>query len=849
MKKITRRTTGKKTSRFLNTRLVHWLTDQPDSAPERELLSKAANGVSVGLQGITEKLHLKKVLEGSIFLHPGLFCLLAAILIPFMPTMALLALVMATGLALVVTYGMGQGGIHSYSPPFRWSVLLALIYLLSIVTSVAPKESLFPGLLMAAFILFAPATFLSLRKYGDIRRVLTVIALGGVLVSLYGFWQRLNPGAYHSGWVEADMFSSITFRVYSTFANPNVLGEYFLLVIPFTFALGLSAPNRRKQILWIVATAIMCLCLLLTYSRGCYLGLLVGLVIFLVLLDRRFLILLGILAVLSPLYVPDTIWQRLLSIGNMGDSSTSYRVYIWTGVVDMLKDYWLCGAGPGEGAFNTVYPFYSLTAIEAPHSHNLYLQLLCDTGLPGLLAMLGFACSLLRGMLTTLRHSRRRETKLYAIAGIAAYCGFLTQSLTDYTFYNYRVVLLFFLMAGLCMRLRQEEQLILAHGELGKLMLQERERPLVLQILSDTNLGGAGRYLLNLFSVWDRAQYDMVLAVPQGAVLTERVQALDVPVIQVDMDGERSADIWGLLRLRSVCMLLRPDVVQTHGSLSGRVAARACSAKIIYTRHSVFPVSPKLKSGPGHLVSRWMNRHYADLCLAVSPAAEDNLLELGVKPEKIVIVMNGAARPETATPERQAQLREQYGLPEGVFTAGMFARLEEYKGQTTVLEAAKQLKARGKQLKILICGAGPMEETLEQMVRDMQLEDTVILGGFVTNVGELLSMMDVQLNASTGTEATSLSLVEGMSLGLPTIASSYGGNPYLIHDGQEGLLFAPGDAGQLADCLRRMMEDSDLRSGLSACAKESYEQHYTAQVFAAELLRVYDRALGKEMQQ
>lgn len=273
-----KRSKSKSASRLGNTRLAQWLTGQPNGMPEQDLLSKAAGGVSCGLQGMIEKLHIKRLLEGSVFLHPGLFCLLAAALIPFMPTMALLALVLAVGLSLCLSYGMGQDRISGYSPTLRWAVLLALVYLLSILTSVAPGRSLYPGLLMAAFVLFAPAVFLSVRKYGDIRRILAAIALGGVLVSLYGFWQRLNPGAYQTGWVDKDMFSSIRFRVYSTFANPNVLGEYFLLVIPFAFALGLTAPNRRKKILWIAAAGAMCLCLLLTYSRGCYLGLLFGMV-------------------------------------------------------------------------------------------------------------------------------------------------------------------------------------------------------------------------------------------------------------------------------------------------------------------------------------------------------------------------------------------------------------------------------------------------------------------------------------------------------------------------------------------------------------------------------------------
>ena len=55
-----------------------------------------------------------------------------------------------------------------------------------------------------------------------------------------------------------------------------------------------------------------------------------------------------------PFVLPETIINRFLSIGNMADSSTSYRVYIWLGTIAMLKDYWFCGIGPGAAAFNQV---------------------------------------------------------------------------------------------------------------------------------------------------------------------------------------------------------------------------------------------------------------------------------------------------------------------------------------------------------------------------------------------------------------------------------------------------------------------------------------------------------------
>ena len=825
--------------------LRRWAAGQPDHAPEGDLLSRASGALTGLLARGGKRCRLERLLGGSVFLHPVFFLILTAALLPFLPTMALLALAAASGLSLILTCAVGQGRQRLYTPALRWVGLLAVVYLLSIAVSVTPGTSLLPGLLMTAFVLYTFAAYLSPRNYGTLRTVFSAIVLGGVLVSLYGFWQKLHPAAYQTGWLDEDMFSSITFRVYATFANPNVLGEYFLLVIPFAFALAFTAPNRRKKLLWAAAAAAMCVCMLLTYSRGCYLGLLLSVLVFLVLLDWRFLIPAAVLLVLSPLYVPNSIWQRLLSIGNMGDTSTSYRASIWIGTLRMLKDFWLCGVGPGENAFNSVYPVYALSAVDAPHSHNLYLQLICDTGITGLIVFLGFLGSLLRSLITTMRHCRRRETKIFAIAGISAFAGVLLQGMTDYTFYNYRVMLLFFLMAGLCLLLRQEEALITAHGTVGELMLRERGKPMVLHILSDTNMGGAGQYLLNLFSAYDREQYTMALVVPHGAVMKERAKLLGIPVVEAEIPGERSMDLRSIFALRRICILLQPELVQSHGSLSGRIAARACGAKIIYTRHSVFPVSPRLKAGPAHWASRWLNRHYADLCLAVSPAAEENLLELGARKDRIVTMMNGAPALTPASAEEKQALRQKYGLAEGEFTAGILARLEEYKGQTTVVDAAKILEEQGRHLKILICGVGSMEAPLRQKIRELGLENTVILCGFVENVAGVLSILDVQLNASTGTETSSLALIEGMSLGLPTIASAYGGNPYLIRDGQEGLLFRPGDARQLAACIARLMDDPALGQTLGRNGNAAYMEKYTARAFAANVEAAYERALGK----
>lgn len=121
-------------------------------------------------------------------------------------------------------------------------------------------------------------------------------------------------------------------------------------------------------------------------------------------------------------------------------------------------------------------------------------------------------------------------------------------------------------------------------------MLRERGKPLVLHILSDTNMGGAGQYLLNLFSAYDREQYAMALVVPRGAVMKQRAKLLGIPVVEAEIPGERSMDLRSIFALRRICILLQSELVQSHGSLSGGLqpgpaAQRSSTLATVYSRY------------------------------------------------------------------------------------------------------------------------------------------------------------------------------------------------------------------------------------------------------------------------
>lgn len=366
----------------------------------------------------------------------------------------------------------------------------------------------------------------------------------------------------------------------------------------------------------------------------------------------------------------------------------------------------------------------------------------------------------------------------------------------------------------------------------------------ILNIISDTNIGGAGRVILNYLRYADRNKFETLVAIPRGSLLKPLLEEAEVTVYEVDGMADCSYASQDVKALQALILRVKPDLVHTHGALSGRIAAKRCHVPVVYSRHSAFPVPAKLKYPPGRWVNKLLNEHYADHIIAVSPATRDNLTEGGISPKKITVVMNGVAPVSPISDEEKAALRRSLGLEPDVFTFGILARIEDYKGHLYLVYAAKLLKDRGySNFRILVAGTGAFEEEVTRAVTEMGVEDVVQMLGFRSDAAALLNILDVQLNASYGTEATSMALLEGMSLGLPTIASDYGGNPFVITSGQNGLLFPSKDSAALADAMAELMDHPEEVSIMREKALETYQSRFTGEVFARNTEQIYENVL------
>jgi putative inorganic carbon (HCO3(-)) transporter len=425
-----------------------WLTP-PEAFPKRLSNglrgSRLINAVCEGLDTPIPqpgKASWASVLRWVLYALPvwGLLAVLAAA--PFLPTM-----VLAAGLAAVTLLTLFRQRL--IITPFSAAVLFFVgVTLFCGVTSFHAASSIPIAVLTSVFMLSALLTgsLLTRKRQTDFFFFAFLAASAGTgLVGLY----QLVTRRMDMTWVDEELFGDIQFRLISTFGNPNVFGTYLLLAIPLAAALVLYAKKPLHRLFALSVTGLLLVNLLLSYSRGCYLALALSAFVFVLLVEKRLIILsvAGLFAL--PLVLPPTMLNRLLSITNLADSSTSYRIFIWQGTLRVLRDFWMTGLGQGLEAYNVIYPYYAFNAVVAPHSHNLFLQVFVETGIVGLAAFLVMLAWFFRTMAVFLRRAAHKRDAVVAAAMTAAVVGFLFQGIFDHVFYNYRVMLIFFLFVGL----------------------------------------------------------------------------------------------------------------------------------------------------------------------------------------------------------------------------------------------------------------------------------------------------------------------------------------------------------------------------------------------------------------
>lgn len=399
----------------------------------------------------------------------------------------------------------------------------------------------------------------------------------------------------------------------------------------------------------------------------------------------------------------------------------------------------------------------------------------------------------------------------------------------------------------------------------------------VLHVISDSGLGGAGRYLLALLDGFrtvaaGHGQLNLGVMCPQGVLRAHlKDRQIEIGTLPVGDVSFHPGNLGAIYRYLGKA---EPTLVHTHASLAGRVAARLRGRpRVVFTRHRLgdgttqhpwnsFGTSPMDRSsdGPGSNRARlskaplfkktirgWGERLLADGVIAVSASVKNDLMSEGIPPEMIHVIPNGVRVPDPPLePDNRSFRRalvDTAGWQEDCFILAVVGRLVPEKGHTVLLEAVRAALSEAPRLRLLVVGDGPERGQLEALAHRLEISQIVHFTGFRADVEKILWAVDAAALPSLS-EGMPLALLEAMAVGKPVIASMVGGIPEAVTHEETGLLVLPGNHREFSRAIVRLYQDGSLARKLGISARQRIRLAFTVERMARETLSFYYKVMG-----
>jgi glycosyltransferase involved in cell wall biosynthesis len=355
--------------------------------------------------------------------------------------------------------------------------------------------------------------------------------------------------------------------------------------------------------------------------------------------------------------------------------------------------------------------------------------------------------------------------------------------------------------------------------------------------------GGGERVAAALVQHLDPLRFDRTLCVtrPSSPSAVAELERAGVRVLELDRAGSFDLRAWHpllrLLRRENI------DVVHSHKFGSNvwvALLARLAHVPVLVTHEHSWDFA-------GDRLRAWLDRRLiaprADAMIAVSSADARRMIEIERLPaHKIHVIPNGIATPSVLDRDR---LRRELAVEEGTLIVGIVASLRPEKRIDVLIDAVRLLVAPGGALRLVIVGAGPLEGALKAQVASSGLSAVVSFLGYRPDARDLVAGFDVAVLASER-EGSPLSLLEYMALERAIVATSVGGIPEMVTDGEHALLVDPHDAHMLAAALERLVDQPAERKRLGAAAAVRQAEEFDLEAVTRRVELLYTELLGRK---
>ncbi|HEV2149928.1 MAG TPA: glycosyltransferase, partial [Longimicrobiaceae bacterium] len=368
---------------------------------------------------------------------------------------------------------------------------------------------------------------------------------------------------------------------------------------------------------------------------------------------------------------------------------------------------------------------------------------------------------------------------------------------------------------------------------------RDARRRTILHLIDMAGPGGAETILFNLATGLPRERWRPVVAVSEAGWLSQALQPEGIDPLMVA--PQRAFDLPYLRALLGVVRRHRVELIHAHllgPSVYGSLAGRLSGVPVVCTFHGQADVAPdeSHRAAKFRIIDRRKNR-----VVFVSESLRRSVLgENRLDPARTRVIHNGIDA-RTFRPGSDSELRRELGIRPGEVLVGAVGNLRTAKAYPDLLQAAALLRQRSEMYRFVIVGdnRGRMYQDLLALRDRLGLRDSVHFAGFRDDVPRIMNNLDIYA-ISSHTEGFSLSTVQALACGVPTVATRCGGPEEIVEDGVSGVLVPTRDPAALAGAIHDLAGDPDRRARLARAGRAQVEERFSTEAMVASYQAVYE---------
>lgn len=329
--------------------------------------------------------------------------------------------------------------------------LITLVFIISTIFSTYRFNSVKTLIFYITAILLTNLMIDILDNKKNFNTFIKFIIIGIFITSLYALYQwKIQGISVNLAYTDVTNNEGMPGRVYSTMENPNNYAQILLLTLPLIAYMFLHSKKIYLKVIYFVISIPILLSLLLTSSRAVWGALFIAFVLFLIFRYPKYLPLLIILLLVSINFIPDWVINRVLSIFRGNDASIGYRGQIFTTSLPLLKDYFTSGVGIGTRTYINAIKHYPIYTKAIPiHTHNVYVQMLAEVGIVGVIVFIYMMFRNIKGCLLKVKKVILDDRKDILVILMVTLVGILIVGSVEYILFYHRVMYMIFILLGL----------------------------------------------------------------------------------------------------------------------------------------------------------------------------------------------------------------------------------------------------------------------------------------------------------------------------------------------------------------------------------------------------------------